>query len=135
LSLIRNHLGIVEAWAVSSGPVPPVGERNDVVADGEVDRASLLAFIEAQTKRLKKMDLEELSALKLSRAVAAMSDVTDEAPPDPASTAFVTAWKRTDQCHHFWGPTVGQERFCTKCQVPRRAVTPDEDTSPTRRRS
>ncbi len=105
------------------------------MTDGEVDRASLLAFIEAQTKRLKKMDLEELSALKLSRAVAAMSDVTDAAPPDPTSTVFVTAWKRTDQCHHFWGPTVGQERFCTKCQVPRSAVAPDEDTAPTRRRS
>jgi hypothetical protein len=105
------------------------------VADSEVEPAKLLAFIEAQTKSLKKTDLEELSALKLSRAVAAMADMTDEAPPDTASAVFLSAWKRTAQCHHFWGPTVGQERFCTKCQVPRSAVAADDDPVPTRRRS
>jgi hypothetical protein len=105
------------------------------VADTEDDRTKLLTFIEAQVKRLKKTDLEELSQLKLSRAVAALADTTDEAAPDAASAAFLTAWKRTDQCHHFWGPTVGQERFCTKCQVPRSAATSDEDASPSHRRS
>jgi hypothetical protein len=105
------------------------------VADSESEVTTLLAFIEAQTKRLKKADPEELSGLKLSRAVAALADLTDETPPDAASTAFLTAWKRTDQCHHFWGPTVGQERFCTKCQVPRHAVAADEDSPPVRRRS
>ena len=105
-----------------------------MVAAGEVDRASLLAFIEAQSKRLKKSDLDELSGLKLSRAVAAMADITDEAAPDPASAVFLTAWKRTDQCHHFWGPTVGNERFCTKCQVPRRDVNPDDEAGPTHHR-
>jgi hypothetical protein len=112
-----------------------VVEGNHHMPDPEVDRAKLLAFIEAQTKRLKKADLDELSPLKLSRAVAAMADITDEAPPDPASTVFLTAWKRTDQCHHFWGPTVGQERFCTKCQVPRGAVDADDVAGPTHRRS
>jgi hypothetical protein len=112
-----------------------VSERNNVVADSEVEPAKLLAFIEAQIKRLKKTDPEELSRLKLSRAVAALADMTDEDAPDPASAVFLTAWKRTDQCHHFWGPTVGHERFCTKCQVPRTAVTADEDTGPARRRS
>jgi hypothetical protein len=102
---------------------------------GEVDRSSLLAFIEAQSKRLKKTDRDELSPLKLSRAVAAMADMTDEAAPDPASAVFLTAWKRADQCHHFWGPTVGQERFCTKCQIPRSAVAPDDAAGPSHRRS
>jgi len=114
---------------------PGVDERNNVVADSEVEATKLLAFIEAQTKRLKKADPEELSPLKLSRAVAAMADMTDESPPDAGSVAFLTAWKRTDQCHHFWGPTVGHDRFCTKCQVPQSAVAPDEDAGPPRRRS
>ncbi|HUZ21902.1 MAG TPA: hypothetical protein VNC61_10600 [Acidimicrobiales bacterium] len=105
------------------------------MAESSGDATAPLAFIEAQTKRLKKMDLEEVSELKLSRAVAAMADLTDEAAPDPGSGIFVTAWKRTDQCHHFWGPTVGQERFCTKCQVPRSAVTFEADTSRPGRRS
>jgi hypothetical protein len=105
------------------------------VADSDGDTAARLAFIETQTKRLKKMDLEEVSELKLSRAVAAMADLTDEAPPDAGSGVFVTAWKRTEQCHHFWGPTVGQERFCTKCQLPRSAVAVEEDTSRSGRRS
>jgi len=106
------------------------------VADSEdMDAAKLLAFIEVQTKRLKKTDLEELSPLKLSRAVAAVADMTDEAAPDAGSAVFLTAWKRTDQCHHFWGPTVGQERFCTKCQVPRSASAPEDDTGPARRRT
>jgi hypothetical protein len=109
-----------------------------VVADsdteGEGQGAPLLAFIEAQTKRLKKVDLEELPALKLSRAAAALADITGEEAPDAVSTAFLTAWRRTDQCHHFWGPTVGQERFCTKCQVPKSAAADEEDTGPTRRR-
>ncbi len=101
---------------------------------GGEDRASLLAFIEAQTKRLKKADPDALSDLKVSRAAAAMADVTDEEAPDTASAVFLGAWRRADQCHHFWGPTVGQERFCTKCQIPRSAYTPDEDGSPSRRR-
>ncbi len=101
----------------------------------DVDAAKLLAFIEAQTKRLKKTDLEELSPLKLSRAVAAMADMSDEAAPDSGSAVFLTAWRRTEQCHHFWGPTVGQERFCTKCQVPRSALAPDDDTGTARRRN
>jgi hypothetical protein len=105
------------------------------VADNGEDAATPLAFIEAQMKRLKKMDLEEVSELKLSRAVAAMADLTDEAPPDPGSAAFVTAWKRTEQCHHYWGPTVGQERFCTKCQAPRGAVAVEADTARPGRRS
>jgi hypothetical protein len=105
------------------------------VADGDVDRAALLTFIEAQTKALKKKDLEELPTLKLNRAVAALADLVDQAPPDGGSSVFLTAWKRTDQCHHFWGPTVGQERFCTKCQVPRSSLAPDEDAGPTRRRT
>jgi hypothetical protein len=103
------------------------------VADSTGDETTPLAFIEAQTKRLKKMDLEEVPELKLTRAVAAMADLTDETPPDPGSAAFVTAWKRTDQCHHFWGPTVGQERFCTKCQVPRSSVAVEAATRPGRR--
>lgn len=105
------------------------------MAEDDLDRASLLAFIEGQTKKLKKADLEELSPVKLHRAVAALADLTDETPPDTGSTVFVSAWKRADQCHHFWGPTVGQERFCTKCQLPRHALAPDEDVSPTRRRT
>jgi hypothetical protein len=105
------------------------------VADSDGETATPLAFIEAQTKALKKMDLDEISPLKLSRAVAAMADLTDVAPPDAESGVFVTAWKRTEQCHHFWGPTVGQERFCTKCQIPRSAVTVEEDTSRAGRRS
>ncbi|HXQ75249.1 MAG TPA: hypothetical protein VN791_02040 [Acidimicrobiales bacterium] len=134
--LIRHRLDIVEAWTVTSAArSPEVGERTRVMAAGEEDRASLLAFIEAQGKRLKKTDLEELSPLKLNRAAAAMADVTDEPAPDSGSAVFLTAWKRTDQCHHFWGPTVGQERFCTKCQVPRSALAPDEDAGPTHRRS
>jgi hypothetical protein len=106
----------------------------ETTAAGGEDRASLLAFIEAQTKRLKKADPETLSDLKLSRAAAAMADVTDEESPDAGSAVFLSAWRRADQCHHFWGPTVGQERFCTKCQLPRSAHTPDEDAGPTRRR-
>jgi hypothetical protein len=105
------------------------------VTDSEVEPAELVAFIEAQTKRLKKMDIEELSALKLSRAVAALADMTDEEAPDAASASYLAAWKRAPQCHHFWGPPVGQDRFCTKCQIPRRAVTPEDEPSPTRRRS
>jgi hypothetical protein len=104
------------------------------VAEDDGDRATQVAFIEAQTKRLKKADLEELSPLKLSRAVAALADITDQDAPDEGSTVFLAAWKRTDQCHHFWGPTVGQDRFCTKCQVPRSAVADGEDGTPTRRR-
>ena len=103
-------------------------------APGGDERASLLAFIEAQTKRLKKADPDALSDLKLSRAAAALADVTDAEAPDPTSAVFLGAWRRADQCHHFWGPTVGQERFCTKCQLPRSAASPDEDTSPSRRR-
>lgn len=106
----------------------------DSDADGAGQGAPLLAFIEAQTKRLKKAALEELPALKLSRAAAALADLTDEEAPDPVSTAFLAAWRRTDQCHHFWGPTVGQERFCTKCQVPKSAAADEQDTGPTRRR-
>jgi hypothetical protein len=106
----------------------------ETASPGTDERASLLAFIEAQTKRLKKADADTLSDLKLSRAAAALADVTDEEAPDAASAVFLGAWRRTDQCHHFWGPTVGQERFCTKCQIPRSASTPAEDTSPTRRR-
>jgi hypothetical protein len=106
----------------------------DSDADSEGQGALLLAFIEAQTKRLKKADLEELPALELSRAAAALAAITAQEPPDPVSTAFVAAWRRTDQCHHFWGPTVGQERFCTKCQVPKSAAADEQDTGPTRRR-
>lgn len=105
------------------------------MVDNSEDAAAALAFIEAQTKRLKKLDLEEVPELKLSRAVAAMADLTDEATPDPSSGAFVTAWKRTEQCHHFWGPTVGQERFCTKCQAPRGAVAVEKESSRPARRS
>jgi len=105
------------------------------MAETEEGAKTLLAFIEAQSKRLKKTEPEEISELKLSRAVAAMADLTDEAAPDDASAVFLTAWKRTDQCHHFWGPTVGNARFCTKCQMPRGAVAPDEDAGPNRRRS
>jgi hypothetical protein len=112
-----------------------VGERKSVMAETEEETKTRLAFIEAQSKRLKKTGPEEISQLKLSRAVAAMADLTDEAAPDDASAVFLAAWKRTDQCHHFWGPTVGNARFCTKCQVPRSAVAPDEDASPSRRRS
>lgn len=104
------------------------------MAEDDLDRASLLAFIEAQTKLLKKADLEELSPVKLSRAVAALADLTDETPTDSGSTVFLTTWKRAEQCHHFWGPTVGQERFCTKCQLPRSALAPDENASTPRRR-
>ena len=92
------------------------------MTETEEEAKTLLAFIEAQSKRLKKTEPEEISDLKLSRAVAAMADLTDEAAPDDASAVFLAAWKRTDQCHHFWGPTVGKDRFCTKCQVPRSAV-------------
>jgi hypothetical protein len=106
-----------------------------VVAESDVDTAKLLAFIEAQTKCLKKSGLEDVPPMKLARAVAAMADLTDEAAPDPASTVFLSAWKRADQCHHFWGPTVGQERFCTKCQTPRSAVDAVEEAGPPRRRS
>jgi hypothetical protein len=106
------------------------------VTDSEVEPAKLVAFIEAQTKRLKKIDIEELSALKLSRAVAAMADMTDEEEaPDATSASYLAAWKRAPQCHHFWGPAVGQDRFCTKCQIPRRAVTPEDKPSSSRRRS
>ncbi len=106
-----------------------------MVSDSDVETTALVAFIEAQTKRLKKTGAEDLSPLKLSRAAAAMADVTDETPPDATSALFLGAWKRTEHCHHFWGPTVGQERFCTKCQVPRSATTPEPDTAPPRRRS
>jgi hypothetical protein len=112
-----------------------VSERNSAVADSDGDATELLAFIEAQTKRLKKSDIDELSPLKLSRAVAAMADVTDQDAPDADSEVFLTAWKRSAQCHHFWGPTVGQERFCTKCQMPRSAATPEEGAKPARRRT
>ena len=99
--------------------------------DGETTK--LLAFIEAQTKRLKKADPAELSALKLSRAAAALADMTDETAPDAGSAVFLTAWKRADTCHHFWGPTVGQERFCTKCQLPHSAQAADDDAGTARR--
>jgi hypothetical protein len=104
--------------------------------ENEPETAKQLGFIEAQTKRLKKIDPEDLSPLKLSRAVAALADMTDETPPDATGTAFLAAWKRTENCHHFWGPTVGSERFCTKCQVPRSAAAADDvDVAPARRRT
>jgi hypothetical protein len=106
----------------------------ETASAGGEERASLLAFIEAQTKRLKKADPDALSDLKLSRAAAALADATDQEAPDAASAVFLGAWRRADQCHHFWGPTVGQERFCTKCQIPESASTPEEETGPTRRR-
>jgi hypothetical protein len=114
----------VEAW-----------ERNGTVADSDDETTKLLAFIDAQTKRLKKMDADDISQLKLSRAVAAMADLTDESAPDADSGTFLTAWKRSPQCHHFWGPTVGQDRFCTKCQMPRRAAAPEELANPAQRRT
>jgi hypothetical protein len=92
-----------------------------------------LAFIEAQTKRLKKLDPEELSPVKVSRAVAALADLTGEEPADELATAFLAAWKRTEGCHHFWGPTVGRERFCTKCQLPRGAASGEEPPRARRR--
>jgi len=95
------------------------------VAEDNGDPAAEVAFIDAQAKRLKKLAADELPALKLSRAVAALADLTDQAPPDDTGAEFLTAWKRTDTCHHLWGPTVGRERFCTKCQAPRRAVAED----------
>jgi hypothetical protein len=135
--VIRHRLDVVEAWMsdIDGDGCSRSPKGSDAVADNEVEPAQLLAFIEAQTKSLKKTGLEEVPALKLSRAVAAVADLTDEAAPDPSSAVFLAAWKRTAQCHHFWGPTVGQERFCTKCQVPRSAVAADEDPGPTRRRS
>jgi hypothetical protein len=112
-----------------------VNERNDGVAEGDIDgeTTKLVAFIEAQTKRLKKIDPAELSALKLNRAAAALADMTDETAPDAGSAVFLTAWKRADTCHHFWGPTVGQERFCTKCQIPHSADAPDDGAGAPRR--
>jgi len=104
------------------------------VADDKGDAAAEVAFIDAQTKRLKKLPADELSALKLSRAAAALADLTDEAPPDEVGTDFLAAWKRTQTCHHLWGPTVGRERFCTKCQAPRRVVA-DPQARPARQRS
>jgi len=106
-----------------------------VADDKDADATTLVAFIEDQAKRLKKTDLEEVSPLKLRRAAAAMAAITDEAAPDAGSAVFLTSWKRTEQCHHFWGPTVGQERFCTKCQVPRSAIGTDDDASSARRRN
>jgi hypothetical protein len=105
------------------------------MVDNDVEGRNLLTFIEAQTKLLKKLAVEELPLIKLERAAAAMADLTDKAPPDPPSAAFLTAWKRALNCHHFWGPTVGDERFCTKCQVPRGSVAPDEEPTPSRRRT
>jgi hypothetical protein len=112
-----------------------VCERNGTVADSDGDTTKLLAFIDAQTKRLKKMEADEISQLKLSRAVAAMADLTDESAPDAESGTFLTAWKRSAQCHHFWGPTVGQDRFCTKCQMPRSGAAPEEVANPAQRRT
>jgi hypothetical protein len=136
-SVIRNGFDIVEAWTRIPTTKFLGNQRkgNDVVAESDVDTAKLVTFIEAQTKRLKKTDPDEVSPMKLARAVAAMADLTDEAPPDSAGTVFLSVWKRADQCHHFWGPTVGQERFCTKCQTPRSAVDAVEETAPPRRRS
>jgi hypothetical protein len=102
--------------------------------DADVEATELLAFMEAQTKRLNKAGPEELSLVKLARAVAAVADLADEDAPDSDSAVFLTAWKRTDTCHHFWGPTVGSERFCTKCQIPMRSV-PEEAAGAPRRRS
>jgi hypothetical protein len=138
----------VQAWTHDlDDPSSGIGERNLVAETGGEtakksttqedggDVATRVAFIEAQTKRLKKAGPDDVSELKLSRAVAAMADLTDQPAPDDLSSAFVTAWKRTPQCHHFWGPTVGQERFCTKCQIPRSAAGSDDDTSRPSRRS
>jgi hypothetical protein len=136
MMVIRNRFPIVETWTrISTSSHSASVKGKSVMAETEEGARSLLTFIEAQTKRLKKTEPEEISELKLSRAVAAMADLTDEAAPDDSSAVFLTAWKRTDQCHHFWGPTVGNDRFCTKCQVPRGAVAPDEDANPIRRRS
>ena len=104
------------------------------MADDQGDAAAEVAFIDAQTKRLKKLPAEELSALKLSRAAAALADLTDQVPPDEVGTDYLAAWKRTETCHHLWGPTVGRERFCTKCQAPRRQAA-DPPGRPPRPRS
>jgi len=89
-------------------------------------------FIEAQAALLKTMEPEDVPLLRLQRSAAALADVTGETPPDPESNVILGAWQRTPTCHHFWGPTIGGERFCTKCQVPNSAV--DEPSPPRRRR-
>ena len=96
------------------------------------DDPDLRSFIQAQVARLKKLADDEVPTLKLQRAAAALADVTGETPPDPESNVILTAWQRSPACHHFWGPAVAGERFCTKCQVPSSAV--DEAAAPRRRR-
>jgi hypothetical protein len=120
----------VDVTAAVSKPVDSKPVDNELS-----DARTLLAFIEAQAESLKKAALDEIPLLKLSRAAAAVADVTEQDAPDAGSAAFLMAWKRTDHCNHFWGPTVGQERFCTKCQVPQSALDSVADAGPPRRRS
>ena len=96
------------------------------------DDQDLRSFIQAQVARMKKLASDDIPALKLQRAAAALADVTGETPPDPESNVILAAWQRTPTCHHFWGPAVSGERFCTKCQVPSSAV--DDAAVPRRRR-
>jgi hypothetical protein len=121
------------AQAAAKEPVKAVAQETGPPGDGGVP--TLLAFIETQNLHLKTTDADEISPMKLARAVAAMADLTGEPAPDEDSAVFLGAWKRSDQCHHFWGPTVGADRFCTKCQTPRRAATEEKDSSVPRRRS
>lgn len=104
------------------------------MVESDEETTKVLAFIEAQLKRLKKVDPTEIPTLKLNRAAAAVADLADEAAPDAGSAVFLTAWQRAEHCHHFWGPTVGQERFCTKCQIPASEAAPSGDTPTHRRR-
>ena len=95
------------------------------------DDQDLRSFIQAQAALLKKEEPEDVPPLKLQRAAAALADVTGETPPDAESSVILAAWQRSPTCHHFWGPAVAGERFCTKCQMPSSAA---DETSPQRRR-
>ncbi|MGH9016450.1 MAG: hypothetical protein ACRDY1_01765 [Acidimicrobiales bacterium] len=105
------------------------------MAEDDSEAATLLAFIDTQAKRAKKSGVDDVPLLKLQRAAAALAELGNVDPPEGAGAVFVAAWRRTEHCHHFWGPTVGSERFCTKCQVPQSAVADDEPPTSGRRRS